>query len=150
MLVFVAEDELSLLATIAFFFALRAGAAADDVPTPLPGVSVFLSPFELANAGAADMSAIATKATKSLLIHSSLRMFPRLCQRLNIENWRYDRGASPVEAGASCGQLVEKVHLVAISAAAGEPKFAKTQGKCGFLLAVARWNDSKQKFATSY
>ncbi|MHB8755869.1 MAG: hypothetical protein ACYC92_13080 [Candidatus Acidiferrales bacterium] len=54
---------------------------------PATDVSVPLSPSELANAGAADMSAIATKPTKSLLIHSSLRMFPRLCQRLNSENW---------------------------------------------------------------
>jgi hypothetical protein len=39
--------------------------------------------------------------------------------------------------------LAEKMLLVAISAAAREPQFTKTQGKYRFLLAAARRNDNE-------
>ena len=40
-------------------------------------------------------------------------------------------------------QLVEKVLLVAVSAAASESQVTKTQGRSRFLLAVARRNDNE-------
>ncbi|HVB07667.1 MAG TPA: hypothetical protein VNF00_01860 [Candidatus Acidoferrales bacterium] len=45
--------------------------------------------------------------------------------------------------------FAEKDLWVAISAGASEPQFTKPQGKCRFLLAVARRNDNEWSFSAN-
>ncbi|MHB8487521.1 MAG: hypothetical protein ACYDCM_17560 [Candidatus Acidiferrales bacterium] len=103
--VFVADDELSLLAFTGFFLAMRMGAAVDDVFPFLAELSVFLSPSEFANVGAADMSAIATNPIKILLIHSSLRMFLRFLQEIEYRESAGARDAKRVGTVVSTQRL---------------------------------------------